>query len=181
MGHGIHWSTAYDREAVHPAIDSYSRDRARIELPIPTEVPMRIQRFDDRYIVRIEAGERVVATLVGFLRGENVGFANLSAAGALSSARIGFWDPDQRAYDYRDFEEQLEVVSFVGNASLRDGEPFLHLHVALGRSDFSVVGGHLQEAIVHPTIEVWLRTEDVNVRRTKDPASGLDLLDLPPR
>ncbi len=140
---------------------------------------MRVQRFDERYIVRIEAGERVVATLLDFLRREGVGFANLSAAGALSSARVGFWDPGQRAYAYRQFDEQLEIVSFVGNASLRDGEPFLHLHVGLGRSDLSVVGGHLEEAIVHPTIEVWLRTEDVDVRRTTDPETGLDLLDLP--
>jgi predicted DNA-binding protein with PD1-like motif len=141
---------------------------------------MRIQRFDERFIVRIESGERVVATLVDFLRREGVGFANLSAAGALSSAQIGFWDPDQHEYLYRQFHEQLEIVSFVGNASLRDGEPFLHLHVGLGRSDLSVIGGHLKEAVVHPTIEVWLRTEDLDVRRTKDPATGLDLLDLPP-
>ena len=47
---------------------------------------MRIQRFDERFIVRIEAGERVVATLLDFLRREGVGFANLSAAGALRSA-----------------------------------------------------------------------------------------------
>ena|SRR5688572_17937220 len=140
---------------------------------------MRVQRFDERYIVRIEAGEQVVATLLDFLRRENIGFANLSAAGALSSARIGFWDPARRAYAYTQFDEQLEVVSFVGNASLRDGEPFLHLHVALGRADLSVVGGHLQEAVVNPTIEIWLRTEEVDVRRTTDPRTGLDLLDLP--
>ena len=141
---------------------------------------MRVQRFDERFIVRIEGGEPVVASLLGFLGREEVGFANVSATGALSSARIGFWDPAQLTYVYTQFDEQLEVVSFVGNASIRDGEPFLHLHVALGRADLSVVGGHLQEATVNPTIEVWLRTEDVDVRRRRDPATGLDLLDLPP-
>jgi len=138
---------------------------------------MRIQRFDERFIVRIEAGERVVATLLDGLRREGVGFANLSRQGL--SARLGFWKPDQRADDDREFDEQLEVVSFVGNASVRDGEPFLHLHVALGRADLSVVGGHLDEAVVHPAIEVWLRTEDVDLQRRRDPATGLDLLDLP--
>jgi len=141
---------------------------------------MRVQRFDERFIVRIATGERVVATLVDFLRREGIGFANLSAAGALSAAKIGFWDPTQRDYVYRQFHEQLEIVSFVGNASLRDGKPYLHLHAGLGRSDLSVVGGHLEEAVVHPTIEVWLQTEDLDVRRTKDPETGLDLLDLPP-
>jgi len=138
---------------------------------------MRVQRFDERFIVRIEAGERVVATLLDGLRREGVGFANLSRQGL--SARLGFWKPDQRADDDREFDEQLEVVSFVGNASVRDGEPFLHLHVALGRADLWVVGGHLDEAVVHPAIEVWLRTEDVDLQRRRDPATGLDLLDLP--
>src|SRR5687767_13826346 len=86
---------------------------------------MRVQRFGERFIVRTEAGELVTATLLEFLKSENVGFANLSAAGALSSAEIGFWDPDRQEYVYREFEEQLEVVSFVGNASQREGEPFL--------------------------------------------------------
>lgn len=142
---------------------------------------MRVRRFGDRSIVRLETGERVVESLVGLLRTERVGFANLSAAGALQWARLGFWDPDTRAYQYRELEEQLEVVSFQGNASIREGSPFLHLHVALGRRDLTVLGGHLGEAVVHPTLEVWLRTEDIEVRRSRDAATGLDLLDLPTR
>ncbi len=141
---------------------------------------MRVQRFGDRAIVRLESGERAVESLVGMLEAQGVGFANLSAAGALRWARLGFWDPEAKAYQYHEVEEQLEVVSFEGNASIRDGSPFLHLHVALGRRDLTVMGGHLAEAVVHPTLEVWLRTEDLAVRRTRDPDTGLDLLDLPP-
>jgi uncharacterized protein len=140
---------------------------------------MRWRAIDGRHIVRLESGEPVVDSLVRYLDENGVGFAQLSAAGALSEAEIGFWDPSSRAYRYERLDEQLEVVSFQGNASLRDGRPFLHVHVALGRADFSVVGGHLKEARVRPTLEVWLRTEDIDVRRAKDPDTGLDLLDLP--
>jgi predicted DNA-binding protein with PD1-like motif len=49
------------------------------------------------------------------------------------------------------------------------------------RRDFSVVGGHVEEARVYPTLEVWLRTERIPVRRVQDEKSGLDLLDLPER
>jgi predicted DNA-binding protein with PD1-like motif len=62
---------------------------------------------------------------------------------------------------------------------MREGSPFLHLHVALARRDLTVMGGHLAEAVVHPTLEVWLRTEELPVRRARDAATGLDLLDLP--
>jgi hypothetical protein len=142
---------------------------------------VQFQKFDDRYIVRLDSGEPVIETLTNFLKAEGIKFADLSAAGAVESATLGYFDPGTRAYLYRDFPEQLEVVSFQGDASLKAGEPFLHLHGVFSRRDFSTVGGHIKEARVRPTLEVWLRTESTVVRRAPDPASGIDLLDLPNR
>jgi predicted DNA-binding protein with PD1-like motif len=142
---------------------------------------VRFQQFDDRYVVRLESGESVIEPLTAFLRGQRVEFAVVSAAGALEWVRLGYWNAETRAYEYRDFTEQLEVVSFQGNCSLKGDEPFLHIHGVFGRRDFSVYGGHVKEARVHPTLEVWLRTEAVSVRRARDEATGLDLLDLPQR
>jgi predicted DNA-binding protein with PD1-like motif len=140
---------------------------------------MHFQRFGERYIVRLASGELAVQTLTSFLQQQGLEFANLSAAGAVAWVRLGYWNAQSKQYEYRDVDEQLEVVSFQGNAALKDGEPFLHLHGVFGRHDFSVLGGHIKEARVHPTLEVWLRAEDVPVRRAHDAASGLDLLDLP--
>ncbi|HZS02336.1 MAG TPA: PPC domain-containing DNA-binding protein [Chloroflexota bacterium] len=142
---------------------------------------MRFQRFDDRYILRLETGEPVIETLTAFLREQEIQFANISAAGAVQWLRLGYWNPRSAQYEYRDLDEQLEVVSFQGNAARKDGAPFLHIHGVFGREDFSVCGGHVKEARVRPTLEVWLRTENVPVQRTRDPATGLDLLDLPQR
>jgi predicted DNA-binding protein with PD1-like motif len=142
---------------------------------------VRYQRFGERYIVRLEAGEPVVHSLTTFLESEGIEFANLSAAGAVNQVRLAYWNAERRAYEERAFEEQLEVVSFQGNAALKDGAPFLHLHGVFGRRDLSPIAGHIKEARVHPTLEVWLRTEDVAVRRAHDSTSGLDLLDLPER
>ena len=139
---------------------------------------MRFQRFDDRYIVRLESGEPAIETLTAFLHSERVDFAQVSAAGAVQWVRLGYWNAETRQYEYQEFREQLEVVSLQGNAALKNGQPFLHLHGVFGRRDFSVVGGHIKEARVHPTIEVWLRTEAIVVRRARDAATGLDLLDL---
>lgn len=140
---------------------------------------MKSQQFDDRFVLRLEPDEPVLECLVAFLGEHDVGFANVSAAGAVKRVRLGYWDAGQKQYRYRDFEEQLETVSFQGNASLKDGKPFLHIHGVFGRPDYSVVGGHVKEAWVNPTFEVWLRTERLDVRRAHDQATGLDLLDLP--
>jgi uncharacterized protein len=142
---------------------------------------MRFQQFNDRYVVRLESGESVIQCLTDFLKSERVGFATLTAAGAVSWVHLGYWNPSTKSYEYREFEEQLELVSFEGNSSLKEGAPFLHLHGVFGRRDFSVIGGHIKEARVHPTFEVWLRTEDIAVERKHEPSTGLDLLDLPER
>jgi predicted DNA-binding protein with PD1-like motif len=140
---------------------------------------MRSQRFDDRFIVRLERDEPAVETLTAFLADQDIGFASVSGAGAVREVRLAFWDAKSRRYEDTTITEQLEVVSFLGNASTRDGRPFLHLHGVFGRRDLSVLGGHIREAIVHPTLEVWLRAEDVDVHRERDHESGLDLLALP--
>jgi predicted DNA-binding protein with PD1-like motif len=139
---------------------------------------MRLQCFHDRYIVRLESGEQALETLTKFLRSERVEFANIIAAGAVSWVRLGYWNAQTRDYEYREFEEQTEVVSLQGNTALKEDAPFLHLHGVFARRDFSVVGGHIKQARVHPTLEIWLRTENVPVRRVHEASSRLDLLDL---
>jgi uncharacterized protein len=140
---------------------------------------MRFQQFGERYIVRFESGEAAVETLTRFLEREGVEFANVSAAGAVASVRLAYWNAETCEYEEREFHEQLEIVSFQGNSSLKHGKPFLHLHGVFARRDFSTIGGHIKELRVHPTLELWLRTEDVPVRRVHESDTGLDLLELP--
>jgi predicted DNA-binding protein with PD1-like motif len=110
-----------------------------------------------------------------------VEFANVRATGAVQWVHLGYSNAESRAYEDQAIEVQLEVVSFQGNSSLKNRQPFLHIHGVFGRRDFSVFGGHVKEARVHPTLEVWLRTEAIPVVRGRDEATGLDLLELPQR
>jgi hypothetical protein len=140
---------------------------------------MHFQRFADRLQVRLESGEQVADSLLGLLRREGVGYAVLSGLGAVRQVRLSYWNAQTREYESHELEEQLEVISLTGNVTIRDGQPFLHLHVALGRQDLSVLGGHFNDAIAHPTLEVWLQREAGSVHRAPDPASGLALMELP--
>lgn len=140
---------------------------------------MRYQRFGDRYMLRLDSGEPVLQTLLGFLDTATIPCANVSATGGVNRVRLAHWNEQTGEYDVRTFTEQLEVLGFQGNAAMKGGAPYLSLEGVFGRADFSVIGGHVAEAWVHPTLEVWFRTEGVGVMRRHDDASGLDLLDLP--
>jgi hypothetical protein len=143
---------------------------------------MRFQRFGDRILVRLASGDRVTESLTALLRAERIGFAWVNGLGALRWVRLSYWNAGTLEYEAHEHEEQVEVVSLVGNAALRDGEPALHLHISLGRADLSTYGGHFNEGIVHPNLEVWLRPEAGEVRRALEPEFGAaPMMQLPDR
>jgi uncharacterized protein len=142
---------------------------------------MIFQRIGERLCVRLESGDPLVESLTRLLAAESIGAAAVSGLGAVRKVRVAFLDVDKKEYEAHEIEEQMELVSLVGNAALRDDTPFLHLHATLGRRDLSLFGGHLQEAVAHPTVEVWLAPEKEAIRRSFDENIGMAVMDLPER
>jgi uncharacterized protein len=140
---------------------------------------MQFLRQGDRVQLRFLSGEQFVAPLLEWLSREGIGYAALSGLGAVSGATVSYWNAQTKQYEQHQLTQQMEVVSLLGNVTIRDGKPFIHAHVGLGRSDLSVVGGHVNELFVHPTLEVWLRPEAEVVQRALDESCGLYVMQLP--
>ena len=66
----------------------------------------------------------------------------------------------------------------LGDVAVGDQGPTLHLHPVIGKPDDSVVGCHLIEAYVRPTLEVILIRPPSYLRERKDPETGLALTDI---
>jgi predicted DNA-binding protein with PD1-like motif len=64
--------------------------------------------------------------------------------------------------------EQVEVLSLIGDVALYGDESKLHAHVVLGKSNGAVIGGHLLKAIVHPTLELILEEAPGYLQRRID-------------
>ncbi len=62
--------------------------------------------------------------------------------------------------------------------ALSEGEPAIHAHVVLGRSDASTFGGHLLDGHVRPTLELILVESPEHLKKAHDPESGLALIRL---
>ena len=142
---------------------------------------MRFQRFDDRYQLRLESGEELGATLKSFCTERQIGFAQMTGLGAVRSATVAYWNSFSEQYETHELDDQMEVVSLIGNVAIRDGEPFSHIHLGLGRSDLTLIGGHFNAAVAHPMLEIWLTTIDATVTRVLDESCGLYLMDLAER
>ncbi|HTV89331.1 MAG TPA: PPC domain-containing DNA-binding protein [Stellaceae bacterium] len=131
------------------------------------------------HAVVLARGDEAVAALGRFVDEERVNAASLSAIGAFERAVVGYFDWQRKQYKRIPVNEQVEVLSLIGDvAAGPDGKPALHIHAVLGRADGSVVGGHLLEGHVRPTLEVILVEPPAHLRKRKDPESGLALIAL---
>src|SRR5690349_9677487 len=130
------------------------------------------------YAVVLDTGEEVTGELGKFVRDQEVEAASVTAIGAFSRAVLGYFQWETKQYKKIAVDEQVEVVSLLGDVAVDDEGPTLHLHAVLGKSDGSVVGGHLIEAYVRPTLEIILVQSPSYLRKRKDPETGLALINI---
>lgn len=140
---------------------------------------MEYRRFQDTYVIRMDRGEEVAASLTAFCRQEGVKLASVEALGAADRVVIGLYDVAAKQYHRHTFEEAMEITSLLGSVSTKEGEPYLHLHINLCRADMSVIGGHLNECRISATCEMIVRVLDGTVERKLDEAvTGLNLYEF---
>lgn len=126
--------------------------------------------------LRLVKGEEVVASLATVAARENITAACVSGIGAVGRATIGVLRTSDKRYVKRELEEDMEIASLAGNISVgADGKPYLHLHVVLGGIE-NVYAGHLNEAYVSATAEIFVNVFAGSVGRFYDEDTGLNLM-----
>jgi uncharacterized protein len=131
------------------------------------------------WIVVLDTGEEVKSSLVAFAGKEGVQNASFVALGAFEKAVLAYFDWQQKKYLDIPIEEQVEVITLVGDIVPDDeGASSLHAHTVLGRRDGSTRGGHLQKGYVRPTLEVTVTELPAHLTRHKHPDLGLALIDI---
>ncbi len=123
-----------------------------------------------------ETGDEAMAGLREFAKQNKLGAARFTAIGAFQDVTLGYFDWQAKEYRKIPVHEQVEVLSLIGDVAQQDGEPKVHAHVVLGRSDGTTRGGHLLEAHVRPTLEVMLVESPAHLEKHHDPDSGLALI-----
>lgn len=102
--------------------------------------------------------------------------ATFSVIGAVSSATIGAYDQKQQVYVTSKEEAPLEIVSCIGNVSLKDGKPFIHAHILLADEQGKTIGGHLfSETIIYAGEINLQELTGKPMERTYDNDTGLML------
>jgi predicted DNA-binding protein with PD1-like motif len=144
------------------------------------EVNMRTKQIDEEpktFVLVLDTGEELLTSLKRFAKEQSLSASSFKAIGALSSAELGWFDWQTKKYETAvKLEEQIELLSLIGDIALKDGEPQIHAHVVVGRFDGTTRGGHLQSATVRPTCELVLTESPKHLHKEIDPDSGLALI-----
>ena len=137
---------------------------------------LNVNEKERSFAVVLDPGEEATASLLKFAREHNVHAAQISAIGAFSRAVLGFFEFDRRDYRRIVLDEQLELVSLLGNLATDGKDVKLHCHAVVANREGRAFGGHLLEGIVKPTLEAVAIDTPAHLRRRFDPATGLALL-----
>lgn len=139
---------------------------------------LNVENAARSYALVYDKGEEVKPSLLEFVAYNGINGAQFTAIGAFSSVTLGYFDPQSKKYKEIPLNEQVEVLSLIGNIAQKDAKPRLHAHVVVGKFDGTAHGGHLLKATVWPTLEVVLVESPRHLLRRVDEDTGLALLDL---
>jgi uncharacterized protein len=134
------------------------------------------EQGEKTFALVFDPGDEVMEELTNFAKENDLSAARFTAIGAFSDATLGYFDMEKKEYEKIPVDEQVELLSLVGDVALFEGEPKLHAHAVLGRSDGTTRGGHLLGAHVQPTLEVVIVESPEHLRRETDEETGLPLL-----
>lgn len=124
----------------------------------------------------LETGDEAMASLLSFAKNKGLTAANFTAIGGFSRAVLGYFDWEKKEYQRIPVDEQVEVVSLIGDIAIEKGEPKIHAHVVIGKRTGAAMGGHLIEGYVRPTLEIVVVESPSYLKREFDPSSGLALI-----
>jgi len=124
-----------------------------------------------------QTGDEVTSLLKQFAVDQKVSAARFTAVGGFVEATLGYFVWEERRYEPIPIQEQVEVLSVLGDIALDGDDPIVHAHVTVGHRGGRVSGGHLLRAIVRPTLEVMLDELPAHLQKSLDPAAHIPLID----
>lgn len=151
---------------VHAQTDSKSLPKGYTK-PTPVTDLSRAPGLQVRKVSEQPNGEKVYALVFGtnddvmsgltaFAVREKITAGHLSGIGGFSRAKFGWFDFSKKAYRDIPIDGQAEVITLTGDIGMFNGKPQVHVHGAVGLPDGRMCGGHLLEAIVNPTLEIYV-------------------------
>lgn len=127
----------------------------------------------------VNNGDDLHGVISEFCLKNNIKAGLIFAIGALKKVKLGFYDQSKKKFLAENVNKPLEILSCLGNVSLKDSKPFVHAHITVSDKSGKVYGGHLEKGSIVFACECAImeaRGEALN--RKFDKLTGLNLWDF---
>lgn len=134
-------------------------------------------RWGRRLAFRLAYGCDLLEALQEVVEDSQVKFGSIQFLGSVLKAKVGYYIMEEKRWITLEIDKPMEILSGMGNVSLKDGKPFVHAHLTFLDSEGKVHGGHLLQGSVVFAGEVFV--DEVEIENTPerkyDHVTGLTL------
>lgn len=110
---------------------------------MPKKAQITSYTAENAVVCRLPHGRDLLETVTDICIEKNIHMAAVSGIGALDGARVAYYDQGKREYNEIEFQGHFEILSLIGNISIKDGKPMCHAHIICGDETGAAFGGHL--------------------------------------
>ena len=96
-----------------------------------------------RLLGRLPHEKDLITSIEDFCRASDIRTATFSVIGTVLSATIGVYDQKQHVYVTFTENAFMEIVTCIGNVSLKDKSPVIQSPIVLADEHGKIIGGHL--------------------------------------
>lgn len=134
------------------------------------------QKINELIWLEIRRGDDLLEAISGYCAKNKIKSGLIFAVGALQKANLAFYDQAEKKYSAEVINRPLEILSGLGNVSLKDNKPFVHVHLAVSDKAGRVYGGHLEPGSIVFACECAIaRTSGDALNRKFDKLTALNL------
>ena len=117
---------------------------------------MTFQKINNQFfLIRINRGEKIITSLKKFCLKNKIYGGFFYGIGAFDEVELAHYDVSQKKYSSEKFNLPLELTNISGNVGFFEKELIIHAHATLANKKMQTFGGHLVEAKVSGTAEIF--------------------------
>ena len=136
---------------------------------------MKYRSEGKKVLVVLEKGDEIFKSLYEIVENLDIKFSLINGIGAAKNITIGSYSTSIKDYIKKNFDDECELASIIGNITTRENSPFIHIHSTISDEDCNAFAGHLFSATITATCEIILNTSDQPIHRRECNEVGLHL------
>jgi hypothetical protein len=100
------------------------------------------------FLRRVPYESDLLEFLTEFATKNRMQMGTLFVIGAVKKAAVDYYDQQNKTYRQILINENMEILSCMGNVSIRENKPFVHCHACFSNGTGQTLGGHLAKGTI---------------------------------